>query len=64
MGYREIKLEFLAVCDRQIPPASVNNPGTADGALCAFGNDHLAYGHHKASFRQAVAVFLFHLLEF
>ena len=63
-GYREIMLELLALCDRQTPPADVNDPGTADVALCAFGNDLYAHGHHKSSFERAVAVFLFHLPEF
>ena len=63
-SYKKAMKEFLEFCNRQTPPANVDDPATADVALCAFANDLYARGHHKSSFERALAGVLFHLPEF
>ena len=64
LAYQKAMQVFLEWCDSQTPPADLDVPHIADLALCAYGNELYARGHHKSSFERAVAAFLFHLPEF
>ena len=63
-GYRKAIDGFLNFCDRQVPPANVDDLATADAALVAFANELYARGHHKSAFERTLASFLFFLPEF
>ena len=63
-AYQKAMQAFLEWCDSQSPPSDLDDPRIADLALCPYGNDLYARGHHKSSFERAVAAFLFHLPEF
>ena len=56
--YKKSMKEFLKFCDSQTPPANVNDPRTADAALCAYANALFARGHHKSHFERTLAVFV------